>query len=80
MSQRKISWSALFKALYQSKRLRTWSFLTLVTYTYLVKSGMGPIFSLLILAPSTYFAGLIFFFIIEAVIIPLYKWMTNEEL
>lgn len=79
MARGRIVWYALFKDLYQSRRLRTWGFITVTTYVYLVKSGMGPIFSLLILAPSAYIAALIFFFILESILFPLYRWMTGEK-
>jgi hypothetical protein len=40
---------------------------------------MGPVFSLLILAPSTYIAGLIFFLVFEEILIPFYNWLTKKK-
>ena len=79
MARGRIDWSALFKDLYESKRLRTWGFLTVVTYILLIKNGIGPVFSLLILAPSTFITALIFFFILEEILFPLYKWLTGNK-
>jgi hypothetical protein len=79
MARRGIVWSALFKDLYESSSLRTWGFITIATYVFLVKNGMGPVFSLLILAPSTYIAGLIFFLVFEEILIPFYNWLTKKK-
>lgn len=76
---RKINIVEVLKALSESNRLRTWGFLTIITYTYLIKSGMGPLFSLFILIPSTYISALIFFFLIESIIIPFYRWLTGNK-
>jgi hypothetical protein len=79
MAREGIVWSALFRDLYESRRLRTWGLITVATYVFLVKSGIGPVFSLLILAPSVCIAALIFFFAFEEILIPFYNWLTKKK-
>ena len=79
MARRGIVWSALFRDLYESRNFRTWGFTTVATYVFLVKNGMGPVFSLLILAPSTYITTLILFLLFEEILIPFYKWLIKKK-
>lgn len=79
MKFNEISWSSLFRDLLGSSNLRITLFLSTVTYAGLIQIGTGPLFSLLILAPSTYFVSLIFFFTIEELLVPFYKWLTGKN-
>lgn len=79
MKNSRIAWKELFKDLYTNKRLRISLFFGVGTYAYLIKIGFGPIFSLLILIPSSYLAALVFFIILENLIFPLYNWLTRGK-
>lgn len=79
MSRRKFAWKLLFKDLYGSRKVRIGLLFTVATYIYLVQSGAGPLFSLFILIPSSYLAAMIFFFILEEILIPFYKWLIKEK-
>jgi hypothetical protein len=77
MTRGEIAWSEMFKDLFQSSRFRTWGFISGVTYALLINAGIGPVFSLLILAPCSYISYLLFFFILEQILFPFYKWLTK---
>jgi hypothetical protein len=79
MRQRRFDWSRFFKDLYGSRKVRVGVFFTVSTYIYLVKSGLGPLFSLIVLIPSSFLVAMIFFFILEEIILPLYKWLIKEK-
>ena len=79
MSRRRFAWNLLFKDLYESKKIRIGVFFTVSTYIYLVQSGLGPLFSLFVLIPSSFLVAMIFFFVLEQIILPLYKWLIGEK-
>lgn len=76
---RRFAWGELFKDLYKSRKFRIGGFFTIATYIYLIQMGIGPWFSLFILIPCSYLAAMVFFFILEMIILPLYKWLTGEK-
>jgi len=79
MSRSKFAWNLLFQDLYGSKNIRIGVFFTVSTYIFLVQSGVGPLFSLFILIPSSFLVAMIFFFIVEQLILPLYKWLIKKN-
>lgn len=79
MKESNFAWGELFKDLYSSSKFRVTLFFGVGTYIYLIKMGSGPLFSLLILIPSCFLASMVFFFIVEQMLLPLYKWLSGQK-
>jgi hypothetical protein len=79
MNLRKFAWGEMFKDLYGNSKVRIGVFFTVSTYIFLIQSGVGPLFSLFILIPSSFFAAMVFFFIFEQMLLPLYKWLSRNN-
>lgn len=79
MNFRDFAWGEMFKDLYRNTKVRIGVFFTVSTYIFLIQSGAGPLFSLFILIPSSFFAAMVFFFIFEQMLLPLYKWLSRKD-
>jgi len=79
MEKNKILWSLLIKDIYNNTAFRRWSFISVLTYVLLIQLGAGPLFSLFILLPSSVLTYLVFFFILEEILLPLYSWLTGGK-
>ena len=79
MEKNRIQWSLLLKDVYNNGSFRRWLFISVLTYVLLVKMGVGPLFSFFILIPTSALAYMVFFFILEEILFPLYGWLTGRK-
>ena len=79
MEKNRIQWSLLLKDVYNNSSFRRWLFISFLTYVFLIKMGVGPLFSFFILIPSSVLTYSVFFFILERILFPLYGWLTGGK-
>jgi hypothetical protein len=79
MEKNRIQWAFLLKDVYNNTSFRRWSFISVLTYVLLIQMGTGPLFSFFILIPSSVLTYLVFFLILEEILLPLYSWLTGGK-
>jgi hypothetical protein len=79
MEKNRIQWSLLMKDIYNNGAFRRWVFISVLTYVLLIKMGVGPLFSFFILIPTSALTYMVFFFILEEILFPLYNWLTGRK-